>query len=157
MPEDFYTWTCLPVVTPDNAAQWTEHILKNFVDHSQLHFQEYMSGSSRMTLCGTLMSLLVAFTVDHRCGWDLNDRKHQRIIDDIAEKLKIYMSWFSPRCSPWSKANRKNQAAKAKARLEEQAALSWITSKCRSILDTAAYKTGEPSAEVLETPHGFPK
>ena len=68
MPEEFYTWSCLPVVTPDLAPQWADHILKHVDENLQTHFQEYMSGSLRMTLSSTLMSMLAAFPVDHRYG-----------------------------------------------------------------------------------------
>ena len=107
-----------------------------------------------MTLSCSLMSMLVAFPVDHRYGWDLSDRRHQTIVNDIAEKMKVYMSWFSPRCSPWSRANKKNQTAKAKARMEEHPTLTWATSRCRHILDSKTYKSGEPASAILETPHG---
>ena len=97
--------------------------------------------------------MLVAFPVDHRYGWDIAEASHQTILDDVAKLIHIYLDWFSPRCSPWSKSNRKNELSKQKARLEEHPALTWVTGRCRMTLDGKT-SHNKSKAAILETPHG---
>eukprot|EP00959_Pyramimonas_sp_CCMP1952_P244537 5111785-Pyramimonas_sp.AAC.1 len=60
MPEEFYTQSSLPVVTPTNALQWLQQVLpRTEVNerHRGLDFQGYCSGSSRLSLAALHLRL----------------------------------------------------------------------------------------------------
>eukprot|EP00959_Pyramimonas_sp_CCMP1952_P473640 9502074-Pyramimonas_sp.AAC.1 len=153
MPEDFYNGSSLPVVTPLNALQWLHHVTPamevNELGH-RLDIQEICSGSSRLSLAALHLRLNAGFPVDHRYGWDTGLRDHQHILDEIHDNLGISVQFFSPRCSPWSKANTTSKAeTKARARQEERAGLQWTTYRCRQVLESKQ----KTRAFILETPH----
>ena len=76
--------------------------------------------------------------------------EHQHLLDEINDRFNITVQFFSPRCSPWSKANTTSKVeTKARARQEERPGLQWITQRCRQVLDSKSTK-----AFILETPHG---
>ena len=149
MPEEFYSDTKLPVVTPSNCQQWIHGLKKLGLT---VEMQEFCSGSSRLSLAGYKEGLRVGFPVDHRYGWDIGVPEHQVLLDEVDSVLGVTIDFFSPRCSPWSKANTTSKAeTKARARLEERPGLLWIAQRCRK---TFATKYPKEKAFVLETPHG---
>ena len=64
IPEEFYSFTNLPVVTPENALEWLTNVTPVMVKATFFHLQENMNGSSRLTLTGYIAGLLVAFPID---------------------------------------------------------------------------------------------
>ena len=138
LPECFYQMTSLLVVTPTNAKQWLQRIsalkLTNKLHH-HLDLQEYFSGSSRLSFTGFKLGLRVGFPVDHRYGWDTTLADHQSILDEIQQTLGISVQYFSPRSSPWAKANTTSKAeSKSRSRAEEQSTLQWVTKRCQQCL-----------------------
>ena len=49
MPEEFYTWSGLPPVTPNNVEKWLQAVKKSLCK-TRTHVQEYFSGSGRLSL-----------------------------------------------------------------------------------------------------------
>ena len=76
--------------------------------------------------------------------------EHQSTLDEINSKFNISVQFFSPRCSPWSKASTTSKVeTKARARQYERPGLQWIAYRCKQIFETNGTK-----AFILETPHG---
>ena len=94
--------------------------------------QAFCSGSSRFSLAGYKHGMRVGFPVDHRYGWDIGVLEHQVLLDEVDSAFGVAVDFYSPRCSPWSKANTTSKAeTKARARLEERPGPLWIAQRCR--------------------------
>ena len=110
MPEEFHSMTDLVIITPANVHAWLK-----VMSSLHIHAQECMSGSSRLSLTLLANGFRVAFPVDYRYGWGMRFDKHQCLVDTVGEELKIAITFYSPRCSPWSVASNRADPAKRDA------------------------------------------
>ena len=94
------------------------------------YFQEFMSGSGRLSASGYQTGVPVMFPVDHRYSWDMGLVDHQRLLDSAYMASKVHVDFFSPRCAPWSRANKARPEVKHKSRQEEMPALIYVTQRC---------------------------
>ena len=93
----------LKVVTPTNVRQWIKVISKVLrTENDSLHFQEVMSGSSRLTLVAALSSLCVSCPFDYRYESDLKQHHHKDLADLIDKEFAPMTSRYSAKCTPWS-------------------------------------------------------
>ena len=91
IPEEFYTATGLPAVTPHSIDDWLRCVcppLDGLVD-----FQELFSGPGRMSLGALAAGLAVGFPVDFRYGWDLGISTHQELLPNLRENCTIGVTW----------------------------------------------------------------
>ena len=139
MPEVFYSYSGLPVITLEIAPIFA-HAIK--AANLTLDFQEFMSGSSTLTWGCYAAGLTVGFPVDFRYGWNLRDRSHRALLDNLTS----WINWYSPRCSPWSSLSSwQPEVTRETARQLDQPMLTWTSSR---ILSGTLSKT----ASIVENP-----
>ena len=118
MPEEFYTFSGLPVVTADNLAEWAAHMLVPSFDAL-----EVFSGSGRLSKVAFEEGRVVGPPLDHRYMFDKQKHAHQ----DLADKLLLpfsQLTWWSPRCTYWTAAClRAGKDRVAEKRAEEEPTL----------------------------------
>lgn len=142
MPELFYSGTGLGVVRPENVMAWVS-VCKD-VGVSPL-LQECMSGSGKLSLFVVKQNCFMMFPVDFRYGWDLGTPAHVKLLAHARSLPRPVVNFFSPNCTPWSKANR--GANREEQRRLERSTLQWVNSECLA-LKARGY------GAVVETPDG---
>ena len=132
MPEEFYHFTGLTVVTPSNARAWCDAVRQKL---PSLEFGEYMSGSGRLTLGAYMAGLAVSFPKDFRYGWDMRHKPHRDLLDEITALLPESVEFYAPKCGPWSQAQTMTMPQRPQQlRQAEGQTLSWTTSRSRKAL-----------------------
>ncbi len=140
IPEEFYTFSGLPVITPENAQDWIDKVSKVVKD---LHFQEFMSGSGRLSWGAYCSGLKVAFPVDFRYSWDLRNKKHQNLL----EQVQTFIDYYSPSCSAWTSITGLwTQDLRDARRNDEVDTLDWIRQRI-----IKKYSSNETSS-IVENP-----
>ena len=141
MPEEFYSKTKLPLITPQNFHAWLDTMKDG------LEFQEIFSGSGRLSLSVLNVGLQVGFPVDYRYGWNVRRSKDRKLLDQLVYVVRLY----SPRCSPWSSLSniRRDKAALAEDRRAENPTLKWVADNVKR---DALAKTSLPTASIIEQP-----
>ena len=129
LPEEFYTATKLPIVTPGNVIAFLKA-------HKRLgiawQFQEQWSGSGRLSKTAYRQGLSTLFPIDSRYGWDIQYKKHRDLIDLVRDTLTPLFKWSGPDCRRWSSAtNAQDPKTLEQSRQEEFPALSWLVSDCK--------------------------
>ena len=85
MPEEYYTQSGLPVVTPQNFEAF-------MAAHKDVDItwdlQERCSGSGRLSSQARVEGLCVGFPVDFRYGWDLGNSEHMDKLRRADDKFK---------------------------------------------------------------------
>ena len=107
-----------------------------------------MSGSSRLSLAAIRAGKVVMPPIDYRYQWDLGIQEHRALFKDVYALVE----YFSPRCSPWSRANRSRQSVKEKQQEAEIPSLKWLTDRWQFRNQTRP--DGPRYATILETPGG---
>lgn len=134
MPEQFYSGTGLPVITPASARAFVEHMV---AECHTADVAEIFSGSSSLTLGCYGAGLRALFPADFRYGWDLRRLEHRQLYGEVLEKLQVKIVFFSPRCSPWSIAGNQREKSKTAAAQEaEVPTLRWVTQLCKKLMRT---------------------
>ena len=130
LPEEFYTQSGLPVITPDNMHDFIKHMKENghiFI----FDLQELCSGSGRLSLTAFHKGMKVAFPVDLRYKWDTNNEEHQALLSEFFRTMYTLLKFWSPKCTPWSKsAIRKSQDVLLRERENENYTLRFIVNTC---------------------------
>ena len=122
IPEEFYTYTGLPVIIPSNFTPW----LAEVVQDNSVMLQELMSGSGRLSLSCYMAGQMVGCPMDCRYEWNLQRPEHQHLIDNI----KSTVDFAAPNCGPWiclSCFHR--EGTKDHTRLSEQSTLKWLAKR----------------------------
>ena len=131
MPEEFYTKTGRRPVTPANFDQWMQEITQKHRDPS-CHFMELYSGTGRLSLTMATAGLSVAFPVDLRYGWNINDPEHQRKLWTAIDTLKPGVIFASPKCKFYSTAsNTMHPDKKLEGRLEDEPGQHFLQKVCQ--------------------------
>ena len=94
IPEEFYSYTGLPVITPTNFTQWSAEVLQG----NTVMLHELMSGSGRLSLACCMAGHAVACPIDFRYQWNLKRPEHQQLVDTV----KSTVDYGAPSCGPWS-------------------------------------------------------
>ena len=124
IPEEFYTFTGLPVVTPHNINGWIS-IMTHF---PTTDLQEFCSGSGRLSLGSLYEGLTIAFPVDFRYQWDLRLPQHRKLLDQLDSRV----SFYAPRCGPWSSLSNRHPAQTVETmRKEDEPFLQWIAQRSK--------------------------
>ena len=92
LPEEFYTQSGLPVITPDNMHDFIKHMKENghiFI----FDLQELCSGSGRLSLTAFHKGMKVAFPVDLRYKWDTNNEEHQALLSGFSGPRTLCLSF----------------------------------------------------------------
>ena len=98
MPEEFYSTSGLPIVTPDNFdAFMTAHVAESIT----WDLQERCSGSGRLSAQALKEGLCVGFPVDFRYGWDLGNTTHVKKLRQADDKFRPYITFNAPDCRVW--------------------------------------------------------
>ena len=127
MPEEFYTRTELPVITPENIDDYVDLLKRS----PRANFQERCSGSSRLSLFALLIGMMCLFPVDYRYGWDMSKLEHQNKLNELRE-IGIDVTYWAPTCRPWSKSSiRQNPQTRELARQQERPFLGWMSQDCQ--------------------------
>ena len=101
LKEEFYSGSGLPIITPTNAMDFIDRLSKASPELKP-HFQEVMSGTSRLTSVGYREGLRVMPPLDYRYGWDLACLQHQRLASKLRKTLGVPVTYYCPTCRPWS-------------------------------------------------------
>ena len=91
MPEELYTESVLPVITPHNVVLWLKAVLGAKV---RVLLQEFMSGSGRLSLGVFLTNNFVCFPVDFRYSWDLGISEHQVLLRQVDDAMKMFVHFY---------------------------------------------------------------
>ena len=104
IPEQFYTRFQLPVITPNNVAEFIAVISR--IPNLQITLWTWFSGSSNLaaTMSSSPYFNLCLFPVDLRYGWDISTRLTQRVLHDVDELFRPLATTLEPRCKSWSHA-----------------------------------------------------
>ena len=153
MPDEFYSQSSLPVVTPALARDWASVMRAEF----RIDLVEHMSGSGRLSLYCLLQGFHPGFPTDYRYGWDLRRADHRELWNTITEDWPCKVAFFSPRCAPWSTAASTKEKKKGeKDRAAEIPTLKWVASVCtRQLRDACGFVVENPrsSAILKGSPH----
>ena len=123
--EKFYTVTKLPVITPDNCLQFAQTVKGH-----DIILWSWFSGTSALsfTMLGMPFQQPVCFPVDLRYGWDLKKPEHQRLLAQVDNILRPFVTTMEPRCKYWSRAGRAREPiVTAQQREDEQPMLKFAT------------------------------
>eukprot|EP00435_Cladocopium_sp_Y103_P024430 s393_g6.t1 len=143
IPEEYYSKLKKVPVTPYNARSWAR---KN--RGKRFQFQEWCSGSGRLSLLAILAGLCVLFPIDYRYGWDLGLPEHQRIIHEVEQDIGggPDVLFYSPACRPWSiSATKRDLDQTQRERAAEQPTLDYIKKKYKQ-------RSKDKKGNVLEQP-----
>ena len=91
------------MITPKLFKAWHAHVRESTDDFFDM--QEFGSGSGRLSLVALTVSVVVAAPIDHRYEWDISNQSEQLLIDESNAKSDHGVDFYSPRCSPWSRAS----------------------------------------------------
>ena len=145
MPEEFYSQSGRRPITPYNFAAWMK---KTRGRGLRLQFQEFCSGSGRLSLLLLAAGLAVAFPVDYRYGWDLSLPRHQAMIHECCQEFQTAHLFGAPSCGPWSSSSStKDPKVRDLDRRNELPTLSFLH-------DTFLWQHNEGRGFTLEQPWG---
>ena len=125
IPEEFYTQTGLQVVTPENLSKWCEA-------HKHLNIrwalQEQCSGSGRLSAEAHFQGLAVLFPVDFRYGWNLKNKRHRQLLQDLPATLRPIVKYSAPDCRLWTSVSNghPDRERLENDRRDEKPYLEWI-------------------------------
>ena len=126
-PEEFYTLSKLPVVTPSNSNAFIKHMssVMNQGKHNKIPMFEIMSGSSVFSKLCYSAGIMTLFPVDYRYGWHLSCDDHRSLVDSCVVSFNPRVLLFSPRSAPWYRS--KEKVAKIlRRKAAELPTLQWI-------------------------------
>eukprot|EP00959_Pyramimonas_sp_CCMP1952_P197475 4130072-Pyramimonas_sp.AAC.1 len=93
MPEEFYYFSGLTAIAPDNAGEWCQRVRQVYHD---LDFLEGMSGSGLLTRCACMSGLVTSFPRYFRRGRDLRRKSHRDLVDQTEEEwIRLVEFWSS--------------------------------------------------------------
>jgi hypothetical protein len=148
IPEEYYSATKLPVVTPDNFEEWFAATPAEVWD-----FWEWCSGSGRTSLQAKRQGLREGFPVDARYGWDLHNAAHRAKLARARKKHQPGVILISPDCRVWGNAgNRADPEQREEDRMATRPFLLWLHEQC-ALQDQkgAGYLTENPVGSVIFT------
>ena len=145
MPEEFYSQSGRRPITPRNFDAW----MKKTRGHNlRLQFQEFCSGSGRLSLLLLAAGFAVAFPVDYRYGWDMALPRHQAMLHECCQEFQTAHLFGAPSCGPWSvSSGSKEVSARESDRRAELPTLSFLH-------DTFLWQHNVGRAFTLEQPFG---
>ena len=129
IPEYFYRYTGLPIISPANATEFMQNVKSSGSADTVISL---FSGSGRLLL--TLMNdphhLLGLPPIDLRHGWNIGQRQHQQLIDQLYSRFKPAVTIAEPRCKHWSKSgNRRDPVLTQSLRDEELPTLRYLSKR----------------------------
>ena len=131
----FYKTTTLTVITPRNCEAWLQHMSQ----HSTTTLWTWFSGSSRLaaTMAATPFLQPVLPPIDLRYGWNVNDSRHQRLLNLLDDTFKPFFTTYEPRCRAWSVAGVSRGHDKTqRLRQEEHHMLTYTATRIQHNIDT---------------------
>ena len=147
IPEYFYRYTGLPIISPANAIEFMQQVKSSGAPATVISL---FSGSGRLLL--TLMSdphhLLGLPPIDLRHGWNIGQKQHQQLIDQLYDQFKPSVTIAEPRCKHWSKSgNRRDPVLTQSLREEELPTLRYLSKRIAAEVNTGHFG-------LLENPKG---
>ena len=127
-PEEFYTMTKLPMITPSNYGRWITDVLKPDSDNSyRVDFQEFHSRDGRVSLAMYAIGLRVAPPIDFRYGWNLAVPEQQMLVN-LTNCHVDYYTPFVPSAAVYQ-THMSNHRKDAAAYARHYAQLNWMVQR----------------------------
>ena len=139
IPEKFYSRFQLPVITPSNVDEFVAVVTHYFgiaVPQLKVMLWTWFSGSSNLaaTMSSSPFFCVCLFPVDLRYGWNIADRKTQKLLSDLDGMFKPLVTTMEPRCKFWSiSGSRRSPSDTSRLRNLEGPMLSFVASHVSKI------------------------
>ena len=139
MPEEFYSRSNLPVITPECSDQFVEYLVaQGQAGRSVL--QEVCSGSGRLSYQAYKAAVACLPPIDYRYGWNIRDPEHQRKYKKMVDTLLPFCSLFSISCTPWSQSNTTRTIEELEAdRNKERPIIDWLVNSVVSSIQARGH------------------
>ena len=135
LPEQFYTYTQLPVITPDNLQEFLEHMSCLGMDLDvHIKLWSWFSGTGRLLNTAKENGYAVLFPVDLRYGWDIRRQDVQKKLKRVDYIYKPQVTSMEPRCKYWSIAGRsRSPDVTRQERNKEEQMLQFLVKHCHML------------------------